>query len=609
MHDFSGGGVERMRLRLSAALAARGLSVTIIVHANRGSLAGAVPAGIAVVDLATRRTAADILPLRRLLREQAYDLVISSLNHNNVCVLLARLMAGGRTPVIICQHNALGAEGSLSWKHRVVPIFYFLLWRLASAIVAVSDGVAHDLAATAGIPSKAITTIVNPVIGADLCSLANGPAPHPWLEHCAMPTFLFVGRLTRQKDPETLLHAMALLLKSQPARLILLGQGELFGQLVELTARLGLSECVCFPGFQENPLPWIRHASALVLCSRYEGLGNVLIEALACGTPVIATDCPFGPSEILRGGALGRLVPVGDAATMAHAMRDYATQGVSPAARRARAREFSVDRCADQHERLIARVLKGRRATSKKVFGLEMASLDADVCASHILTTPADGSVKLVVTPNINHIRHMRRSEFFTACQSASLVCADGLPVALYARLVGLRIKGRVTGCDVFHRLTASPAVKSQRLFFVVESERTSAAAKLWAQSQGMLTQTGIAVAAKDLACNPVGQHLLLDAIDRHKPTILVMTLGAPVSEVFIHRNRANLPGCWALCVGQALRVELGLAVRAPRSWQVCGLEWAWRAVREPRRLAVRYVFDALYFPVAVVRDLLSQFS
>ena len=606
MHDFAGGGVERMRLRLSAALVARGMSVSIIVQANRGVLANAVPEGVSVVSLATQRTAADILPLRTLLRQRRYDVVIASLNHNNVALLLARLIAGADTPVIICQHNALRAECALGWKHRLVPLFYALLWRLAAAIVAVSDGVARDLAISAGIPRQAIRTIFNPVVGADFCTLAGRPAPHVWLEDRSVPVFLFVGRLTKQKDPETLLRALALLVKVQKARLILAGEGELSGELGKLTSRLGLSDCVCYVGFQENPLPWMRHASALILSSRYEGLGNVIIEALACGTPVIATDCPFGPSEILLQGQLGQLVPVGDADALARAMRDYVTHPASPAARRARAMDFSVDRCADRHQALITQVLRGPSHACRKVFGLAFTMLDPGECAAHILATPAAGEVKLMVTPNINHLRHLQKPDFALAYSHAAMVCPDGWPIVAYARLRGVPIKGRVTGCDVFHRLARSPAMRAHRLFFVVESDATAASAERWAQWHGMLSQTGIAAAVSDLSCNCAAQRSLADAIRSHGTTILVITLGAPVSEVFVHRNRDRLGGCWAMCVGQALRVELGLARRAPRLCRSFGLEWAWRVWREPRRLTIRYARDLLWFPLAVLRDLWS---
>jgi glycosyltransferase involved in cell wall biosynthesis len=335
MHDFAGGGVERMRLTLFDALPSRGMSVTAIVHSRNGALAGMVPPSVPVINLGNRRTAADIVPLARLLRQRRFDIVVSNLDHNNIVLLIANLLSGRRTRVIVSQHNALSAEMRAGWKYRLVPLFYRLLWRAADAVVAVSEGVADDLARVAAIPRSAITVIYNPVVSADYAARAAVPPPHPWLARPQAPVFLFAGRLTAQKDPQTLVLAFARLLRRSPARLIILGEGELAGRLQQMARDLGIAQAVCFAGFQRDPLPWIARATALVLSSRFEGLGNVIIEALACGVPVIATDCPFGPAEILQGGRLGRLVPVGDADALAAAMHEHVHQRAAAELRRA----------------------------------------------------------------------------------------------------------------------------------------------------------------------------------------------------------------------------------------------------------------------------------
>lgn len=336
MHDFAGGGVERMRLTLFDALPSRGMAVTAIVHSYNGALAGMVPPSVPVIALGNRRTIADIVPLARLLRQRKFDIVISNLDHNNIVLIIANLLSGRRTRVIVSQHNALSAEVRAGWKYRVVPFFYRLLWRAADAVVAVSEGVADDLARVAAIPRSAITVIYNPVVSGDYAARAAVPPPHPWLAGPVEPVFLFAGRLTAQKDPQTLVLAFARLLRQSPARLIILGEGELAGRLQQMARDLGIAEAVCFAGFQADPLPWIARATALVLSSRFEGLGNVIIEALACGVSVIATDCPFGPAEILQDGRLGRLVPVGDPDALAVAMHEHAHQHATAELSRAR---------------------------------------------------------------------------------------------------------------------------------------------------------------------------------------------------------------------------------------------------------------------------------
>ena len=297
MHDLSGGGVERMRLELIRVFLAHGVSVTLVLHARTGALARAVPDGCRVVVLGGRRTVQDVPGLARFLRRERPDVLMASLDHNNIAAMLARRLAGGPTRLVICQHNALSAEAEhmRGWKYRAVPLLYRLLGGAADGIVAVSAGVADDLTRTAGIARRRISVIHNPVISADFVARASALACDPWLADDAPPVLVWVGRLVAQKDPHTLLRAFAQV--PPPARLLLLGEGELRPELERLVAGLGLAGRVRFAGFQANPLPWIREARALVLSSRYEGLGNVIVEALGCGTAVISTDCPPAPAR------------------------------------------------------------------------------------------------------------------------------------------------------------------------------------------------------------------------------------------------------------------------------------------------------------------------
>ena len=356
MHDLSGGGVERMRLELIRVFLARGVAVTLVLHARTGALAGRVPEGCRVVVLGGRRTAEDVPRLAWFLRRARPDVLLASLDHNNIAAMLARRLAGGRTRLVICQHNALSAEAEhmRGLKYRAVPLLYRLLGGAADGIVAVSAGVADDLARTAGIARGRVTVIHNPVISGDFMARASTAVDDPWLTADAPPVLVWVGRLVAQKDPHTLLRAFAEV--AAPARLLLLGEGELRPELERLVAELGLRGRVRFAGFQANPLPWIREAHALVLSSRYEGLGNVIVEALGCGTAVVSTDCPHGPREILEDGRHGALVPVGDAAALAAAMREALAGGRDPAALRGRAAAFTAEHAAARHLELFARL-------------------------------------------------------------------------------------------------------------------------------------------------------------------------------------------------------------------------------------------------------------
>ena len=603
MHDLSSGGVERMRLTLIAALGARGLDVTLVLGKKRGAMLQFLPADLKIVELGARRTFLAISKLAEFLKRVEPDILVSSLDHNNIAAMLARRLAGSSARLVICQHNALSAEVHSGWKYRVVPWAYWALQRQADAIVAVSHGVAADLARVAGIALQRISVIYNPVVDAGFLERTAGPAPHIWLSKKDQPVFMFVGRLTAQKDVFTLLAAMKIALCARGARLILLGEGEDEQKLRRFACDAGIAHAVAFVGFQANPLPWIRHADALVCSSRFEGLGNAIVEAIACGTQVISTDCPFGPAEVLHAGRLGRLVPVGNASALAEAIASDDQLFCDPALLRARAGDFSAEACAEAHIELFENIMLSKRKVVRAL-GMNISPLRADEVVGTIIEDVAAEGVRLVVTPNLDHVRRLKSTEFAAAYGFARLVCPDGLPVLLYARLRGLRLGGRVTGCDVLARLIRHNGLRRHKLFLVVESSTTARAAYRWASCSGLADRVAIAVAPCGLADDELAQSALVRNITQAATTILVMTLGAPVSEVFVYRYRDALPPCWALCVGQALRVELALARRAPALWQAFGIEWLWRLGREPRRLVGRYVRSLAWLPVAIWRDL-----
>jgi glycosyltransferase involved in cell wall biosynthesis len=164
----------------------------------------------------------------------------------------------------------------------------------------------------------------------------------------APPVILAVGRLTLQKDFPTLIRAFARLRARRSARLVILGEGELRDELEALVAELGLTADVALPGFVDNPFSWMRGSALFVLSSAWEGFGNVLVEAMACGTPVVSTDCPSGPAEILENGKWGRLAAVGDAEALARAIAE-ALDDPNPPDVRARAAFFSVERSVDAY--------------------------------------------------------------------------------------------------------------------------------------------------------------------------------------------------------------------------------------------------------------------
>ncbi|HEY8290259.1 MAG TPA: WecB/TagA/CpsF family glycosyltransferase [Acetobacteraceae bacterium] len=239
-------------------------------------------------------------------------------------------------------------------------------------------------------------------------------------------------------------------------------------------------------------------------------------------------------------------------------------------------------------------------------FGLALSDASPNRIAALALSSrrPANDGVALVVTPNIEHIARLRRSgPLVTAYGNAAIIVCDGWPVHLYARACGLDV-GRVTGCEIASTLMRTTAFPPwHRLFFVVDRPETEAALRDWAARKGLASQLAVEIPPFGFEANETLCRDLAARISDHGTTLLLMCVGAPRSEVFVDRYRALLPPCWAFCVGQAVKVELGLVRRAPRSWQMSGLEWLWRLGQEPKRLAGRYATSSVGFAMAVLED------
>ena len=220
---------------------------------------------------------------------------------------------------------------------------------VADGIVAVSQGVADDLRGQVPVGSHKIMTIYNPVVWPDHAERAAAPVNHPWFNAGNVPVIISVGGLAYQKDHATLLRAFAHVLTFRPARLVILGEGSERQNLTELAERFGISRHLDMPGFVFNPLSYMSRSKLFVLSSRYEGFGNVLPEAMACGTPVVSTDCLSGPREILEDGKWGPLVPVSDWRAMAEAILDSLDNPVPSADLINRASTFSSETSIVRH--------------------------------------------------------------------------------------------------------------------------------------------------------------------------------------------------------------------------------------------------------------------
>lgn len=392
----AGGGVQRMTEHLADGLHNKNCRVdVIIVRPESGPLLTRLPDGVDLVKLGGNLplmgrwsafradskgapslalpvllpigTSAGIrrLPqLIRYLRKAEPDVLVSAETHTNLAALLARRRAGVGTRIVVSERgdNAGKMAASKRWRWRHVAPLMRRLYPLADGIVTVSDDLRISLSDYAGIDRHKVTTIHNPVISSDFSQAIKVPVDHPWFQKDALPVVLAAGRLEQRKGFDTLIRAFARAVADRDLRLVILGEGDERKRLEQLARELGLADKIWLPGWRSDGPAFMARSSVFVLSSVAEGFGNVLPEALASGCPVVSTDCPSGPGEILDRGRYGRLVPVGDHEAMAKALLATLDQPMPSDVLRARGEEFSVDRAVERYIALFDRICDERAA-------------------------------------------------------------------------------------------------------------------------------------------------------------------------------------------------------------------------------------------------------
>ncbi len=353
IYNLTIGGAERVTVNLANQLTECGYQVEVLVVTEDGDLIDELVPEVELSSLSVNEMRWSAIPLARHLRRTRPDVLISFMTAANVMAIVAARMARISTTVIATEHSTKSKVRDITQKPDLILAKY--LYRYADHVVGVSKGVSNDIREWARVPDDKVVTIYNPVISEEAIATTYEPPSHQWFHDDSIDVVLSVGRHIRQKDYPTLIRSFALLLEEREnVRLMLLGGGELTSEYESLIAELDIEDEVAMPGFVTQPYPYMAHADVFALSSRVEGLSLVLIEAMACGTTVVSTNCPNGPSEVLVDGKYGELVPVGDPDSLKSALTRALLHPTDEGLLRERAGDFSIKKAATEYEQLFS---------------------------------------------------------------------------------------------------------------------------------------------------------------------------------------------------------------------------------------------------------------
>jgi glycosyltransferase involved in cell wall biosynthesis len=355
LRAFEGGGAQRDMILLCNALAAKGVRIAILALRVEGPLRHLLDPAIRVIEVPGRQLRYAIPGLRRLIRATAPAVVISSEASLNLCTLVAvRSMPRRSRPKLVLRE--VGSPSIAQYRDPYLQnrMAYRVLRRayaFADRIVTLTDAARRDLTENFAVPDEKISVM-----------LTNAVVPPATAKRLAQwdgetgrddDLIVCIGRLSPEKDQHTLIRAVAMLPATRPWRLAIVGDGPQRPVLEALARELGIADRIAFTGAVADPFVFTMRARLAVCASVYEGLGNAIIEALACGTPVVSTDCPYGPSEILLGGRYGALTPVGDATAMAAAIAAALSAAPDRAALMARGMHYTATRAAERFLEIV----------------------------------------------------------------------------------------------------------------------------------------------------------------------------------------------------------------------------------------------------------------
>jgi len=356
-HNLGLGGAQRVIVNLTTELAERGRDVEIVLVEKRGELLADVHEDVPVIDLDTEPFIPAVLDLRRYLKRRRPDVLLSTVNTANLMAILAVKTTRTGTRHVVRMANTpskKAQEYDGKWTDRLIPYLMKALYPLGNEFITISEGLADDLVSNYHVDRDDITVIYNPCVTDEMLEKGKEPIKCEWLFEPEIKVILGVGSLSQQKDFQTLIQAFtAVREQDDQYRLVIVGEGPQREELETLCDNLGVDDDVALPGEVTNPYPYFSNADLFVLSSRWEGFGIVTVEALAFGTPVVATDCPHGPREILENGKYGTLVPIRDLEALSKAIIEVDKSPISKSVLYERAREFHTSEISKEYERLL----------------------------------------------------------------------------------------------------------------------------------------------------------------------------------------------------------------------------------------------------------------
>ena len=365
--SLGGGGAERALLNIINYLNRSKFQPHLALLQMGGEFISNLLTDIHLYDLNSRkngfikRNFLRILDLKKLIVDLEPTLIVSINWQVNLITIIAKWLSNISSPLIIIEQIAPKESGQVDWKRRVFKLIERYLYPKADVIVTASSGIASELEKDYGIPEYKIHTIHNPVSIEEINIRALEKI---CFKSSTLPAIISVGRLVKQKNYRLLLESVFELLKTHPVELYILGQGPEESSIRFLASKLGINQHVHLLGFTSNPFAYMKQADIFAITSDFEGFGNVIVEAMVCGTPVVATDCNYGPREILEDGTFGVLIPVGNKIELVEAFKSLLD---NPEKRKQfselgkkRALVFSLDIIIQVYERLFIDLIENR---------------------------------------------------------------------------------------------------------------------------------------------------------------------------------------------------------------------------------------------------------